>query len=114
MALQNVCAEAADCIVDGYVVIDRWQLRFQEEELFVVLRRVSFSCCLQSDNSAMASVSGLYPWKFSKNLSWSVFHDSMDSGRNLVYHVRAGPSSAMMNDLAMVASSPLDKAIATF
>jgi hypothetical protein len=56
---------------------------------------------------------GLYPWKFSKNSSRSAFHDSMDSGGSLVYHVRAGPSSATMNDLAMVVSSPPDDAIAT-
>jgi hypothetical protein len=31
-----------------------------------------------------------------------------------VYHVRAGPSSAIINDLAMVASSPLDDATATW
>jgi hypothetical protein len=37
MAVQNAGAETTDCIVDGYVVIDRWQLRFQEEEHFVVL-----------------------------------------------------------------------------
>jgi hypothetical protein len=59
-------------------------------------------------------MSGLYPLKFSKNLSRRAFHDSIDSGGSLVYHVRAGPSSAMMNDLAMVASSPLDDAIATW
>jgi hypothetical protein len=59
-------------------------------------------------------VFGLYPYKFSKNLLQSAFHDSMDSGGSLVYHVKAGPSSAMMNDLAMVASSPPDDAIATW
>jgi hypothetical protein len=38
----------------------------------------------------------------------------MDSGGNLVYQVRAGPSSAMMKDLAIVASSPPDDATATW
>jgi hypothetical protein len=37
----------------------------------------------------------------------------MDNGGNLVYQVRAEPSRAMMNDLAIVASSPLDDATAT-
>jgi hypothetical protein len=114
MGVQNTGVETADCIVDGYVVIDRWQLRFQEEELFVVLPEISFSCCLRSDNSDKVSVSGMYPWKFNKNLSWSAFHDSMDSGGSLLYHVSAGPSSAMMNDLAMVAPFPPDDAIATW
>jgi hypothetical protein len=67
--------------------------------------KVSFSCCLQSDNSAKASVSGLYPWKFNKDLPRRPFDDSIDSGDSLVYQVRAGPSSTMMKDLAMVASS---------
>jgi hypothetical protein len=71
---------------------------------------VSFCCYLQSDNSARASVFGLYPSKFSKNLSRRAFHDSIDSGGSVVYHVRAGPSSSMMNDLTMVVSSPLDDA----
>jgi hypothetical protein len=31
-----------------------------------------------------------------------------------VYHVRAGPSRAMMKDLAMVVSSPPDDATATW
>jgi hypothetical protein len=31
-----------------------------------------------------------------------------------VYHVRAGPSSAIMKDLAMVASSPPDDATTTW
>jgi hypothetical protein len=43
-------------------------------------------------------VSGLYPWKFNKNLSRSVFHDS----------------SAIMKDLAIVASSPPDDATTTW
>jgi hypothetical protein len=38
----------------------------------------------------------------------------MDRGGNLVYQVRARPSSAMMNDLAIVASSPPDDATATW
>jgi hypothetical protein len=38
----------------------------------------------------------------------------MDSGGNLVYQVRAGPSSAMMKDLAIMASYPLDDATATW
>jgi hypothetical protein len=37
----------------------------------------------------------------------------MDNGGNLVYQVRAGPSREMMNDLAIVASSPPDDAMAT-
>jgi hypothetical protein len=50
-------------------------------------------------------VSGLYPWKFNKDLPRRPFDDSIDSGDSLVYQVRAGPSSTMMKDLAMVASS---------
>jgi hypothetical protein len=38
----------------------------------------------------------------------------MDNGGNLVYQVQAGPSSAMMKDLAIVASSPPDDAIDTW
>jgi hypothetical protein len=38
----------------------------------------------------------------------------MDSGGNLVYEVKAGPSSAMMKDLAIVASSPPNDATATW
>jgi hypothetical protein len=37
----------------------------------------------------------------------------MDNRGNLVYKVRAGPSRAMMNDLAIVASSPPDDATVT-
>jgi hypothetical protein len=39
--------------------------------------------------------------------------ESMDSGGNLVYQVKAGPSSAMMKDLAILVSSPSDDATAT-
>jgi hypothetical protein len=59
-------------------------------------------------------MSGRYPWKLSWNLSRSPFQESMDSGGNLVYQVKAGPSSAMMKDLAIVASSPPDDATATW
>jgi hypothetical protein len=38
----------------------------------------------------------------------------MDSGGNLVYQVKTGPSSAMIKDLAIVASSPLDDATTTW
>jgi hypothetical protein len=38
----------------------------------------------------------------------------MDSGGNLVYQVKAGPLSAMMKDLAIVASSPPDDATVTW
>jgi hypothetical protein len=62
----------------------------------------------------MAAMSGLYPWKFNKNLLRRPFHDSIDSGDNLVYQVRARPSSAMMKNLAMVASSPLEDATVTW
>ena len=55
-------------------------------------------------------MSGLCPWKFSKNLSQRVFHESIGNGSNLVYHVKARPSSAIMIDLAMVASTPPDDA----
>jgi hypothetical protein len=47
------------------------------------------------------------------NLSRSIFHESIDNGGSLEYHVRVGPSRAMMNDLAMVVSSPLDDETAT-
>jgi hypothetical protein len=38
----------------------------------------------------------------------------MDSGGNLVYQVKAGPSSAMMKDLAIVVLSPPDDVMATW
>jgi hypothetical protein len=76
-------------------------------------RRVSFSSCLQSDSSSKVSVSGRYPWKLSRNLSRRLLQESMDNGGSLVYQVRAGPSRAMMKDLAIVASSPPDDAMAT-
>jgi hypothetical protein len=38
----------------------------------------------------------------------------MDCGGNLVYQVKAGPSSEMMKDLAIVASSPPDDATVTW
>jgi hypothetical protein len=38
----------------------------------------------------------------------------MDSGGSLVYQVKAGPLSAMMKDLAIVTSSPLDNATTTW
>jgi hypothetical protein len=59
-------------------------------------------------------VSGLYPWKFNRNLSRRIFHESIDNGGSLVYYVRAGPSIAIMKDLAMVASSPPDDATTTW
>jgi hypothetical protein len=37
----------------------------------------------------------------------------MDSGGNLLYQVKAGPSRAMMKDLAIVALSPPDDATVT-
>jgi hypothetical protein len=40
--------------------------------------------------------------------------DSMDNGDNLVYQFKAGPSSVMMKDLAIVASSPPDDATVTW
>src|SRR5688572_19431826 len=66
-----------------------------------------------SDSLAKASVSGRYPWKLSKNLSRRLLQESMDNGGNLVYQVKAGPSRAMMKDLAIVASSPPDDATTT-
>jgi hypothetical protein len=38
----------------------------------------------------------------------------MDSGGNLVYQERARPSSTMIKDLAIVASSPPDDATVTW
>jgi hypothetical protein len=38
----------------------------------------------------------------------------MDNGGNLVYQVKAGPSSVMMKDLAIVASFPPDDATTTW
>jgi hypothetical protein len=38
----------------------------------------------------------------------------MDIGGSLVYEVKAGPSRAIMKDLSIVASSPLDDATATW
>jgi hypothetical protein len=58
-------------------------------------------------------VFGRYPWKLSRNLSLRLLQESMDSGGNLVNQVRAGPSRAMMKDLAIVASSPPEDATAT-
>jgi hypothetical protein len=63
---------------------------------------------------AGVEVSGRYPWKLSKNLSRRLLQESMDNGGILVYQVRAGPSRAMMNDLAIVASSPPDDATTTW
>jgi hypothetical protein len=42
-----------------------------------------------------------------------VLQESMDSGGNMVNQMRAGPSRAMMKDLAIVASSPPEDATAT-
>jgi hypothetical protein len=36
MAVQDVGSKTADCIMDCYVVVNRWQLRLEHEELFVV------------------------------------------------------------------------------
>jgi hypothetical protein len=58
-------------------------------------------------------VSGRYPWKLSRNLSRRLLQESMDNGGNLVYQVKAGPSRAMIKDLAIVASSPPDDATTT-
>jgi hypothetical protein len=60
------------------------------------------------DNSWV--VGGLCP---SRNLSRRLLQESMDNGGNLVYQVKAGPSRAIMKDLAIVASSPPDDATAT-
>jgi hypothetical protein len=38
----------------------------------------------------------------------------MDMGGSLVYHVRAGPPSAILNDFTIALSSPLDDATATW
>jgi hypothetical protein len=38
----------------------------------------------------------------------------MESGGNLMYQDKAGPSSVMMKELAIVASSPPDDATATW
>jgi hypothetical protein len=38
----------------------------------------------------------------------------MDNGDNMVYQVKAGPSRAMIKDLAIVASSPSDDATTTW
>jgi hypothetical protein len=38
----------------------------------------------------------------------------MESGGNLMYQDKVGPLSAMMKDLAIVASSPLDDVTATW
>jgi hypothetical protein len=43
-----------------------------------------------------------------------VFHESIDNGSSLIYHVRAGTSRAIMKDLAMVVASPSDDATATW
>jgi hypothetical protein len=46
-------------------------------------------------------------------LSRRLLQESMDNGGNLVNQVRAGPSRVMMKDLAIVASSPPEDAMAT-
>jgi hypothetical protein len=44
----------------------------------------------------------------------TTFHESIDNGGSLMYHVRTGPSRVMMKYLAMVASFPPYDATATW
>jgi hypothetical protein len=43
-----------------------------------------------------------------------VFHESIDKGGSLKYHVRAEPSREMMKDLVIVQSSPTEDAMTTW
>jgi hypothetical protein len=97
VTVKDASPKATDGVVNGNLVVDRRQLWLESQELAV-----------------KASVSGWYPWKLSRNLSRRLLQESMDNGGNLVYQVRAGPSRAMMKDLAIVASSPPDDATATW
>jgi hypothetical protein len=42
MTVQDVSSKTADCIMDCYVIINRWQLRLEREELFVVISKSLF------------------------------------------------------------------------
>jgi hypothetical protein len=57
---------------------------------------------------------GSVPLEAEQKLVLEPFQESMDSGGNLVYQVKAGPSRAMIKDLAIVASSPPDDVTATW
>jgi hypothetical protein len=61
VTVQDTSPKATDGIMDHDVVVDRWQLQLVGQELSIILLKVSFSCYLQSDSSARASVSGRYP-----------------------------------------------------
>jgi hypothetical protein len=39
MTVQDAGLKTADCIVDCYVIVNRWQLRLEHEELFVVFSK---------------------------------------------------------------------------
>jgi hypothetical protein len=51
-------------------------------------------------------VSGRYPWKLSKNLSQRLLQESIDSGGNLVYQVRIGPSVTPQCHLGFLLKKP--------
>jgi hypothetical protein len=55
----------------------------------------------------------MYPWKLKINFSRRAAYESIDSGGSLLYHVKSGPSRAMMRDFTIVLSSPSDEATAT-
>lgn len=44
-------------------------------------------------------------WKLSRNLSRKAYHESIDRGGKLEYHVSARPSKAMIKDFAIALSS---------
>jgi hypothetical protein len=54
----------------------------------------------------------LESWKLTRNFSCRCAHDVMDLGGTLAYQLATAFSSDMINDLARVVSSPLNKAIA--
>jgi hypothetical protein len=39
MAVQDTGSKTVDCIMDCYVIVNRWQLRLEREELFIVFSK---------------------------------------------------------------------------
>jgi hypothetical protein len=39
MIVQDADSKTADCIMDCYVIVNKWQLRLEREELFVVFSK---------------------------------------------------------------------------
>jgi hypothetical protein len=114
VAVKDASPKAADGVVNGNLVINRRQLWLKGQKLAVVLPQ-SFSLQLLAEWQFSQGI-GVWavPWKLSRNLSRRLLQESMDNGGNLVYQVRAGSSRAMMNDFAIMASSPPDDATTTW